>query len=54
MCVFLGPGPYIHIINSQTGRKPIQCGKPSAILKDYIFDKCNVTDPRKCLFIGDS
>ncbi|XP_011635554.1 pyridoxal phosphate phosphatase-like isoform X1 [Pogonomyrmex barbatus] len=50
----LGPGPLIHIINTQTGRKPIVCGKPSQNLKDYILDKCNVTDPQRCLFIGDT
>lgn len=50
----LGPGPLINIISEQSGRKPILCSKPSQNLKDYILDKCNVTDLRRCLFIGDS
>ncbi|GAB1862935.1 4-nitrophenylphosphatase [Camponotus japonicus] len=50
----LGPGPFAHLISAQSGRKPILCGKPSEILKDYILDTCNVTDPQRCLFIGDT
>ncbi|KAL6432095.1 hypothetical protein ACFW04_006665 [Cataglyphis niger] len=50
----LGPGPLVHLINAQSGRKPILCGKPSQTLKDYILDTCNVTDPQRCLFIGDT
>jgi len=50
----LGPGPLVRIISAQSGRKPILCGKPSQNLKDYILDKCSVTDPRRCLFIGDT
>ncbi|XP_077261271.1 uncharacterized protein LOC143896951 isoform X2 [Temnothorax americanus] len=50
----LGPGPLINLISTQSGKKPISCGKPSQNLKDYILDKCNVTDPQRCLFIGDT
>ncbi|XP_071576995.1 uncharacterized protein [Temnothorax nylanderi] len=50
----LGPGPLMNIISTQSGKKPISCGKPSQNLKDYILDKCNVTDPQRCLFIGDT
>jgi len=50
----LGPGPLINIISAQSGRKPILCNKPSQNLKDYILDKCNVTDLQRCLFIGDT
>ncbi|KAM0736235.1 Glycerol-3-phosphate phosphatase [Formica fusca] len=50
----LGPGSFVHLISAQSGRKPILCGKPSQTLKDYILDTCNVTDPQRCLFIGDT
>lgn len=50
----LGPGPLINIISTQSGRNPILCGKPSLTLKDYILDKCKVTNPQRCLFIGDT
>ncbi|XP_012219465.1 chronophin-like [Linepithema humile] len=50
----LGGGPLINVISAQSGRKPILYGKPSEILRDYIVDTCNVTDPRRCLFIGDT
>lgn len=50
----LGVGPFVRLISTQTGKSSISCGKPSSTLKDYILDKCNVTDPQRCLFIGDS
>ncbi|XP_012534791.1 4-nitrophenylphosphatase isoform X2 [Monomorium pharaonis] len=50
----LGPGPFVNIINAHSGKKPIQCGKPSQNLKDYLLDKCNVTNLERCLVIGDS
>lgn len=55
-CVLLssGPGPMVNIITTQSGRKPTLCGKPSQNLKDYILEKCKVTDPNRCLFIGDT
>ncbi|XP_029165657.1 4-nitrophenylphosphatase-like [Nylanderia fulva] len=50
----LGSGPLIRLVSEQSGRKPIVCGKPGKILKDYIFDTYNLTEPQKCLFIGDT
>ncbi|XP_015185470.1 PREDICTED: 4-nitrophenylphosphatase-like [Polistes dominula] len=50
----IGPGPLIDIITEYSGREPIPIGKPSEILRDYIFEFCNVTNPQRCLFIGDS
>ncbi|KAI4482633.1 hypothetical protein M0804_008486 [Polistes exclamans] len=50
----LGPGPLIDIITENSGRKPITVGKPSEILRNYIFEFCNITKPQRCLFIGDS
>lgn len=50
----LGPGPLINVITKQSGRTPIECGKPSEILKSYIMDCCKVNDPQRCLFIGDT
>ena len=50
----LGPGPLIEIITKQSGRTPIECAKPSEVLKSYLFDLCNVKDSKRCLFIGDT
>ncbi|XP_014616634.1 PREDICTED: 4-nitrophenylphosphatase-like [Polistes canadensis] len=50
----LGPGPLIDIITENSGRKPITVGKPSEILRNYIFEFCDITKPQRCLFIGDS
>jgi farnesyl diphosphate phosphatase len=50
----LNPGSFVNIINMVSERKPIPCVKPSQNLKDYILDKCNVTDVQRCLFIGDT
>ncbi|OAD53226.1 Phosphoglycolate phosphatase [Eufriesea mexicana] len=50
----LGPGPLINIITQYSGRTPIECAKPSNVLKDYILETCDVNDPKRCLFIGDT
>ncbi|XP_016905678.1 uncharacterized protein LOC107993659 [Apis cerana] len=50
----IGSGPFIDIISKYSKRSPIKCAKPSQVLKQYIFDTCNVQDPGRCLFIGDS
>nr|XP_033332760.1 4-nitrophenylphosphatase-like isoform X1 [Megalopta genalis] len=49
----LGIGGLANLISHYTGRKPIACGKPSDVLKEYILELCKV-DPKRCLFIGDS
>lgn len=51
---FLGPGPLINIITKYSGRTPIECAKPSEVLRDYIVTVCNVQDRKRCLFIGDT
>ncbi|XP_076170034.1 glycerol-3-phosphate phosphatase [Ptiloglossa arizonensis] len=50
----LGPGPLIDIITKKSGRTPIECAKPSNVLKDYVLEMCKVRDPKRCLFIGDT
>lgn len=50
----IGSGPFIDIISKYSKRSPIKCAKPSQVLKQYVFDTCNVQDPGRCLFIGDS
>ncbi|XP_043495394.1 4-nitrophenylphosphatase-like [Polistes fuscatus] len=50
----LGPGPLTDIITKNSGRKPIAIGKPSEILRNYIFEFYDITKPQRCLFIGDS
>ncbi|KZC08050.1 PREDICTED: 4-nitrophenylphosphatase-like [Dufourea novaeangliae] len=50
----LGPGPLINIITKQSGRTPIECAKPSNVLKEHVLELCNVKEPKRCLFIGDT
>lgn len=50
----LGPGPLINVITKQSGRTPIECGKPSELLRSYITDYCKIDNPQRCLFIGDT
>lgn len=49
----IGAGALVKMISHYSGRKPIGCGKPGDILKDYLLELCQV-DPKRCLFIGDS
>lgn len=49
----LGSGALIKLISHYSGRKPIACGKPGDILKDYLLNLCQI-DPKRCLFVGDS
>lgn len=50
----LGCGPIIDVMSKQSGRTPIECAKPSGVLKDYVQEMCQIEDPKRCLFIGDS
>ncbi|XP_012278249.1 4-nitrophenylphosphatase [Orussus abietinus] len=50
----LGPGPLTNIVTELSGRNPIPCAKPSKVLKDFILEQCEINDPKRCLFIGDS
>ncbi|KAK2582549.1 hypothetical protein KPH14_004840 [Odynerus spinipes] len=52
--MILGPGPLTDIVTEGSGREPTSCAKPSIILQNYVFDLCNVTNPKRCLFIGDT
>ncbi|CAL7939006.1 unnamed protein product [Xylocopa violacea] len=50
----LGSGPMIDIITRLSGKKPINCAKPSETLGKFVLKACDVHDPKRCLFIGDS
>ncbi|XP_076644082.1 uncharacterized protein LOC143354147 [Halictus rubicundus] len=50
----LGSGPINDVISRQSGRTPIQCAKPSSVFKDCVRELCQIKDPKRCLFIGDS
>ncbi|KAK0077797.1 hypothetical protein PV325_003441 [Microctonus aethiopoides] len=50
----IGPGPFVDVIIKFTGHQPIEYAKPSAVLKDYLFEYFSITNPERCLFIGDS
>ncbi|KAL0128219.1 hypothetical protein PUN28_003462 [Cardiocondyla obscurior] len=50
----LGPGPLMDLISTMSERKPSECGKPSQNLNNFLVEKCNVTNPQRCLFIGDT
>ncbi|XP_053985799.1 uncharacterized protein LOC128880109 [Hylaeus volcanicus] len=50
----IGPGHLTNIITKVSERTPIECAKPSNALKEFVMDKCEVRDPKRCLFIGDT
>ncbi|EFN82965.1 4-nitrophenylphosphatase [Harpegnathos saltator] len=50
----LALGPIIDLISKCSGKKPTTCCKPGQILKDYILNICNISNPQRCLFIGDT
>ncbi|XP_076230957.1 uncharacterized protein LOC143177069 [Calliopsis andreniformis] len=50
----IGSGPLMDIVTKYSGRKPIRCAKPSEMLKDHVLEKCNIQNPKRCLFIGDT
>ncbi|XP_076294624.1 uncharacterized protein LOC143215902 [Lasioglossum baleicum] len=50
----IGSGPIIDMMSRQSGRTPIECAKPSSVLKDCVRELCQIKDPKRCLFIGDS
>lgn len=50
----IGPGPFINVVEQTTKRKATILGKPGEALSDFLKKRCNVTDPRRVLFIGDS
>ena len=50
----LGLGGFVDIVSQESGREPIECGKPSKVMRDYIKEKFSLNNPRRCLFIGDT
>lgn len=42
------------LISQHSGKTPIMCAKPSTVLRDCVREICNISDPKRCLFIGDS
>lgn len=51
---YLGPGPFIKILEEATQRKAMAIGKPGAALRDVLIAKYNITDPKRILFVGDT
>lgn len=49
----IGPGYFIDILESATGRKALILGKPGQALAEFILEQFNVTHPERTLFIGD-
>ncbi|XP_031845762.2 uncharacterized protein LOC116432684 isoform X1 [Nomia melanderi] len=50
----LGAGPLTDLVSRMSGKQPIECAKPSNVLREHLMDICQVKDPKRCLFIGDS
>lgn len=50
----LGTKVFTDLVNEISGREPTLTGKPSELLKQYIFNNCPITDPQRCIFVGDS
>lgn len=53
MDIFTGPGYFQDIVSTFTGRKPIQIGKPSTKMNDFVKTKYNLNDSSRVLMIGD-
>ncbi|XP_063987516.1 uncharacterized protein LOC135167841 [Diachasmimorpha longicaudata] len=52
--LLLGIGQFSEIIAERSGKKPIECAKPSEQLQNYLVEHLKITDPKRCIFIGDS
>lgn len=51
---FLGPGLTSKMLAKESGKVPVFCAKPSKVLENYVLKECNIKDPSRVLFIGDS
>ncbi|XP_057318673.1 uncharacterized protein LOC130663453 [Microplitis mediator] len=50
----IGPGYFIDILINHTGRTPVEFAKPCENLKNYLIERFKITNPARCIFIGDS
>lgn len=51
---FTGPGQFSNILTERTGVSPIECAKPSKQMENYLIEERGITDPKRCIFIGDT
>ncbi|XP_073833196.1 uncharacterized protein [Musca autumnalis] len=45
---------FYNFLTKHSNKQPIILGKPSLLLADIIKERFNITDPKRCLFVGDS
>ncbi|XP_034938186.1 phosphoglycolate phosphatase 1A, chloroplastic-like isoform X2 [Chelonus insularis] len=50
----IGPGNFVDILINYTGRQPIEFAKPSEILKKILIKRYAISNPERCIFVGDS
>lgn len=50
----IGPGPFINVVEQTSKRKATVLGKPGEALTDFLNTRCDVKDPKRVLFIGDT
>ncbi|XP_073833191.1 uncharacterized protein isoform X2 [Musca autumnalis] len=44
---------FYNFLTKHSNKQPIILGKPSLLLADILKERFNITDPKRCLFIGD-
>ncbi|XP_069965996.1 uncharacterized protein [Bactrocera oleae] len=52
--MFPGLNDFYYAIKRSTGREATIVGKPALLLGDILKDVYKLTDPKRCLFVGDS
>ncbi|XP_046742252.1 glycerol-3-phosphate phosphatase-like [Diprion similis] len=50
----LGTKVFTDIVTEFSGREPTLTGKPSKLLKQYVYKNCSIADPKRCIFVGDT
>uniref|UniRef100_A0A0C9RA54 Pho2_3 protein n=1 Tax=Fopius arisanus TaxID=64838 RepID=A0A0C9RA54_9HYME len=52
--LLLGIDQFSDILIERSGKKPIECAKPSEQLENYLFENYQISDATRCIFVGDS
>ncbi|XP_055383168.1 uncharacterized protein LOC129613215 [Condylostylus longicornis] len=50
----IGPEIFINLLRKLSNKTPYVLGKPGVLLADYLFERFNIIDPKRVLFIGDN
>ncbi|XP_055383257.1 uncharacterized protein LOC129613283 [Condylostylus longicornis] len=50
----IGPEIFINLLRKLSNKRPYVLGKPGVLLAEYLFERFNIIDPKRVLFIGDN